>query len=101
MSRLKVCWKADSARNCGRCSKCLITMTMLHALGALERAERFDSALTVESVRALAASPDRLTTLPTTVDDILRVLGPEDTELRSAWEAVGDRLRRDAGVPAA
>jgi polysaccharide pyruvyl transferase WcaK-like protein len=98
MRRLKVCWKADTARNCGRCSKCLVTATMLHAVGALGNTDRFDCALSADAVHSLAMSPEPLPTLPGSVDEILGILGPRDVELRSAWEAVRDRLRRDAAL---
>jgi polysaccharide pyruvyl transferase WcaK-like protein len=95
MRWLKICWKADSSRNCGRCEKCLVTMTMLHAVGALAGAERFDGRLSPEAVRSLTASPGRLTTVPERVDDILRLLPDEDAELRAAWGEVRERLRRE------
>jgi polysaccharide pyruvyl transferase WcaK-like protein len=100
MRRLKVCWKADTLRNCGRCSKCLITLTMLRVIGEGAGAESppFDAPLSAESVRALARSPGRLTTLPATVDDILRLLPAEELELRAAWEEVRARLRDDAAA---
>jgi hypothetical protein len=34
---LRVCWRARSAENCGRCRKCWCTMLQLHLLGALAR----------------------------------------------------------------
>jgi hypothetical protein len=95
LDRLKVCWQADTPRNCGRCSKCLVTMTLLHAAGALERCDRFDSVLTAAAVRAIALSPEPLPTVPSSVVDIFRVLPHKDADLRAAWAAVRERLERD------
>jgi hypothetical protein len=36
LSNLKVCFVEDTARNCGRCDKCLITMIGLHIAGVLD-----------------------------------------------------------------
>ncbi|HET8821631.1 MAG TPA: glycosyltransferase family 2 protein [Thermoleophilaceae bacterium] len=38
---LKVCYYEDRADNCGRCSKCLLTMLALEATGKLDRATGF------------------------------------------------------------
>ena len=38
---LKVCFFEDRVDNCGRCSKCLLTMLALEAAGALDRASAF------------------------------------------------------------
>jgi hypothetical protein len=36
MGALKICHDENTLKNCGRCRKCLLTMTMLHTLGALD-----------------------------------------------------------------
>jgi hypothetical protein len=50
MSALKICHDENTLRNCGRCRKCLLTMAMLHTLGALD-ATAFDAPF---DLRALA-----------------------------------------------
>jgi hypothetical protein len=49
LANLHVCWKNRDASNCGRCPKCLRTLTTLHLLGALDRVnpfpQPFDAAL--------------------------------------------------------
>jgi hypothetical protein len=41
LAELKVCFHENRPDNCGRCSKCLVTMVSLEAAGALELAEEF------------------------------------------------------------
>jgi hypothetical protein len=49
---LKVCWASRGAGNCGRCSKCLRTMTALAVAGVTNGRAPFDGELSVEAVRA-------------------------------------------------
>jgi hypothetical protein len=41
LKELKVCFEENRPDNCGRCSKCLVTMVALEAAGALELADQF------------------------------------------------------------
>lgn len=41
LANLHVCWQNRDASNCGRCAKCLRTITTLHLLGALDVANPF------------------------------------------------------------
>jgi hypothetical protein len=75
---LLVCWQGGD-RNCGRCAKCLRTMTGLDLCGALDRCPTFDAPLSAEAVR-YAPSPDS----PPFVDELLSRLPPG--EMRAAWE---------------
>lgn len=52
---LKVCWIADTPGNCGRCPKCLLTMTVLETVDALEPG-LFEEELTPEAIRSAAPS---------------------------------------------
>jgi hypothetical protein len=45
LRNLKVCFAADTAQNCGRCDKCLITMMELHIAGVLEECPAFERPL--------------------------------------------------------
>lgn len=79
---LKVCWEGRSAGNCGRCIKCLRTMTALAGEGVLEQAALFEEPLTPEAVRAAPISeltPPILPSLPASVPAGM-------PELRAAWE---------------
>jgi hypothetical protein len=79
LDALLVCWEGGGARNCGRCAKCLRTMTSLHIHGALDRCPTFDRPLTAEAVR-YAPQPDHAPF----VLELLAHLPPG--ELRAAWE---------------
>lgn len=51
---LKVCWERAGDGNCGRCSKCLMTMTNFRIAGCLDAvAARFDAPLTPEAILAV------------------------------------------------
>lgn len=41
LQHLRVCWEGESGANCGRCSKCLRTMTALEIFGLLEGCAAF------------------------------------------------------------
>lgn len=57
LATLHVCWEGGGDRNCGRCRKCLLTMTALAALSALDRCPRFDAPLRVDAIAALPTRP--------------------------------------------
>ena len=56
---LKVCFRVDGPGNCGRCSKCLLTMSCLHAHGALHAATTFPDEIDVERIERLRIHPRR------------------------------------------
>jgi hypothetical protein len=99
LRRLKVCFVENRPDNCGRCSKCLLTMTSLAAAEALDRAEQFPDEVDLDAVRGM-----RLGTLQGRADwaEATRALDPErHGELR---EAILERLRQpptpsDAPLP--
>jgi hypothetical protein len=54
LKNLRVCWKnSGGAYNCGRCEKCLRTMTSLEVIGALRRSETFPTRLDLDAIRNL------------------------------------------------
>jgi hypothetical protein len=53
MQHLRVCWYGGSERNCGRCEKCLRTLTTLELIGRRDRAFTFPPG--AWSLEALAA----------------------------------------------
>lgn len=76
---LKVCWQADVRGNCGRCVKCLMTMTALASVAAPNPSEAFDAPLSLEAIRSLTPAPAGA--LPEVIADI-----PADmVDLRDAW----------------
>jgi hypothetical protein len=50
---LRVCWRHVDEYNCGRCEKCLRTMTALEIVGALDRCPTFAVPLDVETLASL------------------------------------------------
>ena len=53
---LRVCWQNRGPYNCGRCEKCLRTMTALELMGTLDKFEVFPSIDLPEAVRTLEIS---------------------------------------------
>ena len=96
LARLKVCWEVDTPRNCGRCGKCLATMTALYVAGALDRCDRFDSELSPAAVRRVTRAVRRLPYHPSTIADLLGNLPDDAVELRAAWEEYQERLARQS-----
>jgi hypothetical protein len=50
---LHVCFNRDSVVNCGRCGKCLWTMTLLRAAGGLELATSFPDEIDLDTLRGM------------------------------------------------
>lgn len=84
MRWLKVCWMRAGDGNCGRCPKCLMTMTALYICGAGDQmAGCFDAPLSAEAVWASTQVP-RVSALPI-MEELVESLHPDDP-LRHAWE---------------
>jgi len=56
LGSLKVCFDANTLGNCGRCPKCLVTMTMLRAAGVVDHSS-FDTPLDPRAVARLDVPP--------------------------------------------
>lgn len=82
---LHVCWESGTSRNCGRCRKCLTTMTELLIAGDPRPADGFDGHLTPAAVRALDQP-----VAPAMVGPLVDALGADQEDLRLAWQ---DQLR--------
>lgn len=99
MRGLKICFAVPGDGNCGRCPKCLTTMTMFELLGAGHRiTEVFAAPLTPEAVRATLESLD-VGGLPARRDLVARLPAGD---LRDAWAevvAAMETSRRAAGLP--
>jgi hypothetical protein len=86
LDSLHVCWVGGGDRNCGRCHKCLVTMTALAEIGVLDRCRRFDAPLDVDAVVRLGRlRPGR----GSNVVDLLCHL-PPGSDLARAWVHVVD-----------
>ncbi len=83
---LLVCWEQPGDRNCGRCLKCVQTMSHAHAAGVLAALQsRFEHPLTTEAVESLVGRPcddATLAVLRELVDDLAH------DPLASAWRRV-------------
>jgi hypothetical protein len=86
LEHLTVCWVGDGGANCGRCEKCLRTMTCLAVADALDRTDRFEAPLSVEAIRACKPSRNSLSL----IQELVEHMPPGHEELRAAWE---DKLR--------
>ena len=51
LAELKVCFHENRPDNCGRCSKCLLTMATLRAAGALGAADQFPDEVDLDAIR--------------------------------------------------
>ena len=92
---LKVCFDENTDGNCGRCPKCLVTMTMLTAVGRLEECP-FDEPLEWRRVARLPDIGESLT--EQLIDEVLPALG--DRRLAFALRAVSVRRRSRSLVAA-
>lgn len=87
---LKVCWERAGDGNCGRCAKCLVTMTNFELAGrAAEAAHRFDSSLSADAVWRLVDAPN---VGLGNIEDLLVRLDPA-SQMARAWTAVRDAAR--------
>jgi hypothetical protein len=98
--RIKVCWAGDQRGNCGRCTKCLMTMTALAAVGGDDAFQAFDAPLSAEAIRRLVpprhgiddldtptASGDAAAEVPwpSNMEPMLARIPSERPDLRDAW----------------
>jgi hypothetical protein len=96
---LRVCWEnLDSAYNCGRCRKCLMTMASLDAIGALDRIESFPGAIDLEQLSKLPARQVASLTLREDLLDMARAESGKP-ELVSALEAAVAGGKEELGLP--
>ncbi len=87
---LKVCWQADVRGNCGRCVKCVMTMTALASVGVANPSEAFDAPLSAEAIRRLDPAP--ASALP----EVLADIPPDMPDLRDAWRDFESRVGNGA-----
>jgi glycosyltransferase involved in cell wall biosynthesis/polysaccharide pyruvyl transferase WcaK-like protein len=115
---LKVCFFEDRPDNCGRCSKCLLTMLALEASGSLSLATGFPSEIDPEAMRAIRVRRPQASDEYREVEGVLREQGaveladlivgalergaalPVDGELRTDSPAFLARAERQAAVAA-
>ena len=75
---LKVCFFEDRVDNCGRCSKCLLTMLALEAAGALDRASAFAPEIDREALGEVRIRGSQPETEYREVERALRASGKEE-----------------------
>ncbi len=95
---LRICWQnPDGAYNCGRCRKCVSTMTILEIAGTLEAVETFPSELDLDAVAAI--TPQQTLSLAGWEDtlDAVREAGRRDLE--PAVESVVENGKSHFGLP--
>jgi polysaccharide pyruvyl transferase WcaK-like protein len=115
---LKVCFYEDRPDNCGRCSKCLLTMLALEATGSLSLATGFPSEIDPEAINGIRVRRPQASEEFREVERVLRGQGaveladlvvgalergaalPVDGELRTDSPAFLDRAERRAAVAA-
>lgn len=83
---LQVCWEGGTAGNCGRCTKCLMTMACLAMAGYPDPAAGFDAPIDPDHVRRVALAPEQVRLIAPIVDG----LPPAHEELRRAWSDAWD-----------
>lgn len=89
---LRVCTaKIEGLYNCGRCEKCLRTMTGLYAQGRLDKFETFPASLNPENIKRLIIDDQSAEKF---VQDNIRLLeskGMGDDQICRAWKDVRQR----------
>ncbi|WP_341303897.1 hypothetical protein [Pseudomonas sp. TMP25] len=94
LQHLRVCWeRVEGAYNCGRCEKCLRTMTSLQALGVLQQCATFPRQVDVGLVRKLVIHDASLTVFVHDNLGLLQSSGQGNGELAQAWLEVLERPR--------
>ena len=91
LPHLKVCYAQDGNENCGRCHKCLLTMSSLRAAGALHLATTFPPELDLHLVRDQRRPDTGVRTLWLGIHRQAAAAG--DVELR---DAIADMFRQTA-----
>lgn len=94
LRRLKVCWEADIRGNCGRCLKCLATMTALVSANAVAGLATFEQPLNEGAIRRLRLDYRASWSI---TEGIIREacdgLGAGHGDIRDAWMDYIARLR--------
>lgn len=92
LQHLRVCWeRVEGAYNCGRCEKCLRTMTSLQALGVLQQCATFPAQVDVRLVRKLVIHDASLMTFVHDNLCLLQMSGQGNGALAQAWREVLER----------
>lgn len=92
LEHLRVCWERVEGRyNCGRCEKCLRTMTSLQALGVLGQCATFPAQVESRQVRELVIHDPSLATFAHDNLRLLQACGQGESALAQAWREVLER----------
>ncbi|OQB90616.1 MAG: hypothetical protein BWX84_01803 [Verrucomicrobia bacterium ADurb.Bin118] len=86
-AHLRVCWeRVEGAYNCGRCEKCLRTMTSLYAVGALSAVTTFSAPIDPERIRALVLRRESSRKFARENIELMNENGLQSTPVYQAWK---------------
>jgi hypothetical protein len=92
LENLRVCGEKQVVDlNCGRCEKCVRTMTSLYACGVLDKADTFAMPLTEALVRKQIIYDESITAFVRENIALLQRNGKANDPIESAWKAVLNR----------
>jgi hypothetical protein len=98
LQHLRVCWNMEgTTQNCGRCDKCLRTMTALYLADALHRAPTFPQHVDLDCIRRLRLGPSQMNFLNEHAEKA-QALGLQNTPLMKAWQECALRSGSSAGA---
>jgi hypothetical protein len=94
LRNLRVCWEnVDGEYNCGRCEKCLRTMTALYGMGVLAKSDTFPRHIKPKMIRRLVVDAESSRRFISDNITFLRSKGMGDSEVAQAWQAVLNRSK--------
>lgn len=94
LAHLRVCWeRVDGTYNCGRCEKCLRTMTSLYALDTLRSASTFPARIDAGKIRSLLLTSDSARKFARENIELMERNGLRQTPVYRAWKHVLERSR--------
>ncbi len=92
---LRSCWEnPGGVYNCGRCRKCLLTMVLLRAVGALERCATFEGSLDLKAVSRLPPLNMPSNTINPPTLEILERLGKDPALAQALRDCLNQRHYR-------
>ncbi|MEX0767978.1 MAG: hypothetical protein WD029_05865, partial [Microthrixaceae bacterium] len=86
---IKVCWETDTRGNCGRCYKCLHTLTCFELVGASQLVEQaFDRPFSSSAIFQLAGPSSGVA-----LQQVMEAIDEDHAELKEAWEDFLSRIQ--------
>ncbi|MEN9362474.1 MAG: hypothetical protein RL095_4009 [Verrucomicrobiota bacterium] len=94
LRHLRVCWtRVEGHYNCGRCEKCLRTMTALQAFQALHRCSTFEKELQPQTILDLVIYDDSQRTFARDNLKLLESCGQNNSPQAQAWRKILSRSK--------